>query len=64
MNAVKQYYQTIEKKIGRLHFDFAARKAFDLKKVASVMANYNLKWKDSVPEGVKMHVQLLMSNRE
>ena len=36
----------------------------DLKKVASVMANYNIKWEDSVPEGVKMHVQLLMSNRE
>ena len=36
----------------------------DLKKVAGVIANYNIKWEDSVPEGVKMHVQLLMSNRE
>ena len=34
------------------------------KKVASVMANYNIKWEDSVPDGVKIHEQLLMSNRE
>ena len=36
----------------------------DLKKVASVMANCNIKWDDSVPDGVNMHVQFLMSNRE
>ena len=36
----------------------------DLKKIASVIANYKIKQEDSISDEVKIHVLLLMSNRE